>query len=276
MAELNCTACEELKTEVPSLITDGLTSSMCTSIRNDTGLKASSGNDDCEDLNNLNDCLVGNMETEIDRYDVCEWKPFTQDLISNLHTTLKAMICAICGIWTNIHNLWTYAKSYRLKKNGTKIYLEAEDGKHGEVDVSDINTTYTLGGSGHTVRLTGSDGQTSGFTVPDEDTRYQIHTTTYQKDNITIRAGDTAVVDIPVTQPSEFTDTLYPMAIAGWTWEGTFASYLITRYIQLVDRSGSPKIRVAVRNIATEVQDGSHDATVTLYGEVLWWGRRTD
>ena len=61
MADLNCTACEDIKQEVPSLVTNGLSSTMCASLKNDTGLKASSGNDDCEDLNNLNDCLVGNM-----------------------------------------------------------------------------------------------------------------------------------------------------------------------------------------------------------------------
>lgn len=107
MAELNCAACEELRQEVPQLVCNGFDDAMCTSLQNDTGLSASSGHNDCTDLNNLNDCLVGNMETEVDAYEVCDWKTFMKTFIGNLWTTLKAIICAICGIWTNIHSLWT-------------------------------------------------------------------------------------------------------------------------------------------------------------------------
>lgn len=102
----SCEACEELRQEVPQLVVNGFDDDMCTSLQNDTGLSASSGNNDCTDLNNLNDCLVGNMEEEIELYDVCDWKTYTKQLVGNLWTTLKAIICAICGIWTNIHSLW--------------------------------------------------------------------------------------------------------------------------------------------------------------------------
>lgn len=141
MADLNCMACEEIRQEVPELVTDGFTEEMCASFKNDTGLNPSSGHDDCEDLNNLNDCLIGNMETEIDLYDTCEWKPFTKKFIDNLWTTLKAMICAICGLWTNIHNVWRYAKSYRLTGNGNTITLTAEDGSHGSHTIPEFTPT---------------------------------------------------------------------------------------------------------------------------------------
>ena len=194
MADLNCKACEDLEKEVPSLIVNGLTNSMCTSLQNDTGLKASSDNDDCEDLNDLNDCLVGNMETEIDRYDTCEWKEFMKNFINNLWTTLKAMICAICGIWTNIHNLWKYAKSYKLKKVGNKIILEAEDGEHGRV--TDDDTTYSLSISGHKITLTGSDGSTDTVTVPDDNTKYNISISGH-KITLTGTDGSTDSVTVP-------------------------------------------------------------------------------
>lgn len=103
----NCEACDTLRTDVPSLICNGLDEDMCTSLSNDTGLNPSSGNTDCEDLNNLNDCLIGNMEAETELYSTCDWKDFMKQFIPNLWTTLKAIICSICGIWTNIHNLWT-------------------------------------------------------------------------------------------------------------------------------------------------------------------------
>lgn len=102
----SCEACEELREEAPSLVCNGFDDSMCTSLQNDTGLVASSGNNDCHDLNNLNDCLVGNMEAEIDMFEVCDWKTYTKQFVGNLWTVLEAIICAICGLWTNIHSIW--------------------------------------------------------------------------------------------------------------------------------------------------------------------------
>lgn len=334
MANTNCEACNELRTEVPELIVNGFDDDMCASLKNDTGLKTSSGNNDCTDFDTMNDCLIGNMETEIDDYDSCTWKDFMKKYISNDWTMFKGLICAICGIWQNIHDLWTTVRSFRLSKSGSTISLTSNLGSHGSVNdddttyeltkdgntitltgsdgttnsVTDDDTTYTMalddhtltltssdgdeqsvtipdsgggGGSGvsyglsindHTITLEGSDGSRDSVTVPDENTRYQFHTKTYTLTNVSVVAGDTAVIDVSTPQPSGYTDTLYPMAVAGWTWEGTFASYLVTRYIQLVDRSGSPKVRVAVRNIASAASDGSHDADVTLYVEVFWYG----
>lgn len=105
MAEINCSACEELRQEAPQLACNGFDDSMCASLQNNTGLVASSGNDDCTDLNNLNDCLVGNQEVEVDLYEVCDWKKFMKQFIPNLWTTLKAIICAICGLWENIASI---------------------------------------------------------------------------------------------------------------------------------------------------------------------------
>lgn len=102
MANTNCSACDELRQIDPNLIVNGLGDIECASLQNNTGLVPSSGNDDCEDLHNLNDCLVGNMATEVDAYDVCDWKTFMKKFIPNVWTTLKAIICAICGLWTKV------------------------------------------------------------------------------------------------------------------------------------------------------------------------------
>ena len=107
MANISCSSCEDLRELDPNLVVNGFTSTECASLKNDTGLVASSGNNDCADLDTMNDCLVGNMETEIDAYDVCDWKTFMKKFISNIWTTIKAIVCTICGIWTNIHSLWT-------------------------------------------------------------------------------------------------------------------------------------------------------------------------
>ena len=168
MANLNCKACEDLRNEVPELVAQGFDNNMCASLANDTGLKASSGNNDCTDLDTMNDCLVGNMETEIDRYDTCDWKSFTKKLIDNLWTTLKGIVCAICGLWTNVHSLWTTIRSLCITKVGNKIRLTSNLGTHCEV--TDSDTTYTLTKSGDTITLTDSSGHT--WNVKDDDTKF--------------------------------------------------------------------------------------------------------
>lgn len=105
MAERNCSACQELMNDAPNLIVNGLGSTEVTSLKNNTGLNPSSGNDDCTDLNNMNDCLIGNLESEVDSYDVCEWKDFTKNYVNNAWTVFKGVISAVCGLWTNVQRL---------------------------------------------------------------------------------------------------------------------------------------------------------------------------
>lgn len=105
MANYNCQACSELREDAPNLVVNGFTATEETSLKNDTGLNPSSGNNDCTDLNNMNDCLIGNMVDEIDAYDVCDWKDYTKNLVDNIWTVFKGIICAICGLWTRIHKI---------------------------------------------------------------------------------------------------------------------------------------------------------------------------
>ena len=102
MAELNCAACEDLRQDAPNFVVNGIGDTEVASLKNNTGLNPSSGNDDCTDLNNMNDCLIGNMETEVDAYDVCDWKTFMKQFIPNVWSTFKGVISAICGIWERI------------------------------------------------------------------------------------------------------------------------------------------------------------------------------
>ena len=172
MADYNCKACDDLREDAPNFITNGLSETACNSLKNDTGLRQSNDNNDCTDLENAIDCLVGNMAEEVEVKDVCDWRDFTKDFIGNLHQVLKAMNCAICGLWTNVHSLWAYVRSFQLKKSGNKIYLEASDGRHGEV--IDADTTYELTRSGHTIHLRGSDGSDDSVTMPDDNTTYTL------------------------------------------------------------------------------------------------------
>lgn len=100
----DCNACEDLREHAPDFVFNGVTDTVCTSLKNDTGLnpEATVIHDDCEDLNLANDCLVGRMDNELDSYDVCDWKDFMHKFIPNLWNLLKAMICTICGLWIRI------------------------------------------------------------------------------------------------------------------------------------------------------------------------------
>lgn len=120
MAEVYCQACEDIKQAVPELVVNGFTNEMCASLKNDTGLKPSVGHNDCTDLNNLNDCLIGNMEAELERYDVCDWKEFMEQYASNDWTNNKAMICAICGIWEQIHSILQRLQALEQRMNNVE------------------------------------------------------------------------------------------------------------------------------------------------------------
>lgn len=202
MADLNCAACEDLKQEVPELVANGFDETMCASLKNDTGLKASVGHNDCTDLDNMNDCLVGNMETEIERYDVCEWKLFMKDFINNLWTTLKGVICAICGLWTNVHSLWDTIRSFCITKSGNVISLTSNLGVH--CSVPDSDTTYDLTKSGSTISLVGSDGSVDS--VNDDNTTYTL---SLNGDTLTLTpsSGSAQSVTLPVFVPQMNTST---------------------------------------------------------------------
>lgn len=99
MANKNCDACSELQEYSADFVQNGVTTSICNSLKNNTGFNTSSGHDNCEDLDNANDCLIGNMEDAIEGYDVCSWKDYMRDFVHNLWNVLKAMICSMCGLW---------------------------------------------------------------------------------------------------------------------------------------------------------------------------------
>ena len=100
MAIYDCSACEELRQTAPNFVVNGMSDTECASLANNTGLNPSSGHNDCEDLNDMNDCLIKNMENEINAYNVCSWKDFMKALVNNMWTMHKGIICALCGIWT--------------------------------------------------------------------------------------------------------------------------------------------------------------------------------
>lgn len=102
-ARKNCSACSDLQENSAEFVLNGVTDNVYNALINDDGFNVASDNNDCTDLNNANDCLVGNMEDEVDAYEVCDWKSFMPDFIHNLWTVNKAMIASMCGLWKMVN-----------------------------------------------------------------------------------------------------------------------------------------------------------------------------
>lgn len=101
----NCSACNDLRKSSPEFTQKGVTETVCTSLKNNTGFNPSNDTEDFDDLYDAVDCLVCNMDDELPAYDVCDWKEFMKKLIPNLCNTLKAIVCAIGGIWNFIKDI---------------------------------------------------------------------------------------------------------------------------------------------------------------------------
>lgn len=121
----DCQACIDIKEKYPVLATKGITDTHCTNLKNDEGVKASDGKNDCDDLNLMNDCFIGNMEEEIKIADYCGWRDLMTKFANNLYNMIKAMICAICGLWTNVHNLWAEINAIKARLTALENALQA-------------------------------------------------------------------------------------------------------------------------------------------------------
>jgi len=101
-----CLACNKLKELNPEFVLNGLTLSMYNSLKNNTGLKPSLGHNNCEDLNDLNDCLLGSLYDKIDAYDICDWREFMKEYLANQKNINAALIASDCGQWEQINLIW--------------------------------------------------------------------------------------------------------------------------------------------------------------------------
>lgn len=102
MSQPNCDACTELREYAPRFVMDGVTTSVANHLRANEGLSGARNHDNCEDLNDVNDCLIGRLGQEIEALDVCDWKDYMSRFMPNLYETLKAMITGDCGQWDKI------------------------------------------------------------------------------------------------------------------------------------------------------------------------------
>lgn len=103
-----CSPCIKLKKQNPDFWQNGITDKACNSLKENTGLDSKNGHKDCEDLHDMNDCLLEQARKEMNKLDWCNPKTlyrFLKDYICKLHALLKAIICAICGLWEKVEDL---------------------------------------------------------------------------------------------------------------------------------------------------------------------------
>ena len=100
---MQCDSCEELRQNAPNFIINGLGEEEVDNLFANTGLAGNSKN--CADVNDLNDCLIGNMEKEVNSYEACDWKVYMKKFAENLWTVLKSMITWMCGMQCRIDQL---------------------------------------------------------------------------------------------------------------------------------------------------------------------------
>ncbi len=155
MANIECSACENLRQNAPDFVINGFSDDNCENLTGNLGLTGNS--DNCTDISDLNDCLVGMMANEVNTYDTCDWKKFMkQKFIPNVWTTIKSIICWLCGLQCTTNYLgngdvWSFGEQDDSEED-VKSKLKAGRGvdftirTDRDVHSNDVEITY-VGGS---------------------------------------------------------------------------------------------------------------------------------
>lgn len=100
-----CSACDSLKATSSNFIQKGVTDTICANLKANQGFE-NKGHNNCTDMHDMNDCLLGGLLEKIDTIDVCDTKEAIKDLEKNLISIMDVMICSDCGQWEEIEKLW--------------------------------------------------------------------------------------------------------------------------------------------------------------------------
>lgn len=103
----DCQSCDELKKTSPEFVLHGIREKECKSLQKNTGLnpKLPVLHNNCQDLNNMNDCLLGYLGEELPAVNMCDIKDFIQDFLNNQRLMNKSLICSDCGQWDLIEKM---------------------------------------------------------------------------------------------------------------------------------------------------------------------------
>ncbi|MDT2685796.1 hypothetical protein [Enterococcus gallinarum] len=109
------TPLEEIRNGDQNFCFTEITDEICENLSNDEGIhpSATNSNSDCEDLSSLNDLATGSLNNLLIPLNMCDvdaFKCWLKSLISWNWNMYKAIICAICGLWCRVHNLFDNTK----------------------------------------------------------------------------------------------------------------------------------------------------------------------
>lgn len=108
-----CNSCEQLEKYNYDFVQKGITDDMRASLKKDKGLKESNGFNNCQDLNNMNDCLIGGMVERIPSYNSCDLDSALMESLNNIMQMLDVIISGDCGQWENIWEIWDEIKKIK-------------------------------------------------------------------------------------------------------------------------------------------------------------------
>lgn len=117
-----CDSCDTLKNLSSAFWQNGVTTAVCNSLKNNTGINAnlSTPHTNCEDFEYMIDCMIGGITEQLDAYDACDLKDWIRMAMSNLYTLEKAYNCSLCGLWQRLEDL---EETVRNLITGTYRYL---------------------------------------------------------------------------------------------------------------------------------------------------------
>lgn len=121
---MDCTSCEELRGSAPTFVKRGLNDKMRNNLADNKGYE-NNGNEDCEDLNLANDCLLGRMPNALRAYDDCDWKTWAKDFSYNVYQMMGSTIAAICGLWGMGFSAKSFVNHIRDRGSGGDSYFQS-------------------------------------------------------------------------------------------------------------------------------------------------------
>lgn len=107
-----CKTCEDLQVYSPDFVLKGVTDQMCENLKANTGLM-NKGRENCTDLHNANDCLIGGIAEKAKSYNSCDPNTMIEDLAKNVMHVIDMLVCSDCGQWDQIEALWEAIEELR-------------------------------------------------------------------------------------------------------------------------------------------------------------------
>lgn len=128
-----CASCTTLETSNYDFVQKGLTDDMFNSLKKDKGLKESNGWNNCTDLQDMNNCLIGGMVNDIPSFNSCDLDKALIESLNNIMQLLDAIIAGDCGQWEQIWLIWDEIAKIKERLDKIEARLDALEGTTGKM-----------------------------------------------------------------------------------------------------------------------------------------------